>query len=101
MGGGDAWLLAAIGAFTGPILLIPVLFLASVQGVVFGLVRLRLSGPPPAPSALADDDDDGWEPDPHAIPFGPFLALGALETLFFGGACLRLLHFDYRVFTLP
>lgn len=27
--------------------------------------------------------EDGWEPDAHAIPFGPFLALGAAEVVYF------------------
>ncbi|MDR0965977.1 MAG: prepilin peptidase [Myxococcales bacterium] len=27
--------------------------------------------------------DDGWVPDAHAIPFGPFLALGAIEVAYF------------------
>ncbi len=27
--------------------------------------------------------DDGWTPDPHAIPFGPFLSLAAVEVVVF------------------
>lgn len=34
------------------------------------------------PAALETDDD--WEPTAHHVPFGPFLALAALEHLFFG-----------------
>lgn len=30
-----------------------------------------------------DDDEDDWQPPPHAIPFGPFLVLAALEVVFF------------------
>ena len=32
---------------------------------------------PPSP-------DDDWVPPKHAVPYGPFLALAALEYLFFG-----------------
>ena len=102
MGGGDSYLMASIGAFCGPLLLWVALFLASIQGVVYGLVRLRqrpqsvplvpsepvpalpeVLTPTTAPSAESGDDDD-WVPDPHAVPFGPFLALGAIETLLWG-----------------
>jgi leader peptidase (prepilin peptidase)/N-methyltransferase len=38
--------------------------------------------PPPAQPAALDD----WTPPPHAVPFGPFLALGALEQLLIGPA---------------
>lgn len=93
MGGGDAYLMASIGAFCGPALLWVALFLASIQGVIYGVIQLRRSGragpATPAPAAgteaaETDDDDDDWEPDPHHVPFGPFLALGAIETLLFG-----------------
>ena len=30
------------------------------------------------------EDEDDWVPDAQTVPFGPFLALGALEYLFFG-----------------
>ena len=36
----------------------------------------------PGESHSASDDD--WVPPPHAVPFGPFLALGALEQLLLG-----------------
>jgi hypothetical protein len=29
-------------------------------------------------------DDEAWVPPPHAVPFGPFLSLGALQMLFLG-----------------
>lgn len=31
----------------------------------------------------ADTDADAWQPDPKAVPFGPFLVLAAFEVLFF------------------
>ena len=41
----------------------------------------KLPKPAPAPEPASDDD---WIPPPHAVPFGPFLALGALEYLLAG-----------------
>ena len=32
---------------------------------------------------MAASDDD-WVPPPHAVPFGPFLALAALEQMLIG-----------------
>ena len=34
-------------------------------------------------AAILDEDDD-WVPPANAVPFGPFLALAALEQLFAG-----------------
>ena len=114
MGGGDAWLMASIGGFTGPFRLLLALFLASSQGAVLGLLLLKLRGPPaaapnggeasedaadpssgpaPAPGPVSDDDED-WIPPPTAVPFGPFLILGALETLLWGGNLLHALGLD-------
>jgi len=67
MGAGDFKLLAGLGAWLGPLALIPLLILASLSGAIFGLTLKfthRLS-------------DDGH------IPFGPFLgAAGMLLALF-------------------
>lgn len=49
---------------------------------------------PDAPDTEDRDDESDeadWIPPPHAIPFGPFLALGALGYLFFGGVLFRLI----------
>ena len=59
MGAGDFKLLAALGAWLGPLALLPVIMLASLSGAAVGLIlkcshRLR---------------DDGY------LPFGPFLAI--------------------------
>ena len=40
--------------------------------------------PPEQPEHAADEED--WIPPPHAVPFGPFLALAALEVLLAGDA---------------
>jgi leader peptidase (prepilin peptidase)/N-methyltransferase len=33
---------------------------------------------------VAPSSDDDWVPPKHAVPYGPFLALAAMEYLFFG-----------------
>ena len=68
MGAGDFKLLAALGAWLGPLALLPVVMLASLSGAVGGLVlklthRLR---------------DDGY------VPFGPFLAVAGLVVAVIG-----------------
>ena len=68
MGGGDIKLLAMIGAFLGWKATIFTIFVGSVVGTVIGMVvALRTQG--------------GRK---TAVPFGPFLSLGALLFLFFG-----------------
>ncbi len=89
MGLGDVWLLAGIGAWEGARALLPVVLLASIQGSVVGLVLLALGraqpGPAPGAAPPAGDDEDAWVPPRNAVPFGPFLALGALEWLWLAG----------------
>ncbi|GAO02305.1 A24 family peptidase [Anaeromyxobacter sp. PSR-1] len=105
LGFGDVWLLAGIGAWLGVGALLPVVLLASVQGSVVGLVLIALGkgqpgpqepveppGPPAAsapgdPAALASADD--WVPPRNAVPFGPFLAAGALEWLYLADVIVR------------
>jgi leader peptidase (prepilin peptidase)/N-methyltransferase len=76
IGLGDVKLLAMIGAFLGafPALFL-VMLLASIIGSIVGIAHIVLQG-----RGLRT-----------AIPFGPFLALGALITLFFGDRLMRLL----------
>jgi leader peptidase (prepilin peptidase)/N-methyltransferase len=68
MGGGDIKLLAMIGAMVGWQGIVFTLFAASTLGTLVGLVAMIRSG-------------KGMT---LAIPFGPFLALGAVIDLFFG-----------------
>lgn len=68
MGGGDIKLLAMIGAFLGWQGVLLTLLLASFIGSLVGVVWMVVRG---TDSKLA-------------IPFGPFLALGALVALFWG-----------------
>jgi leader peptidase (prepilin peptidase)/N-methyltransferase len=88
MGFGDVWLLAGIGAWQGLAALLPVVMLASIQGSVVGLalVAIGKAQPGPAPDAPASGDaDEDWVPPRNAVPFGPFLALGAVEWLWLSG----------------
>jgi prepilin signal peptidase PulO-like enzyme (type II secretory pathway) len=86
MGWGDPLILVGIGMFLGWRLLPVVIFLASIQGAVVGLVLKRagkLNWDKPV------SEDDPWIPPAGALPFGPFLALGGLEAAFFGGMILE------------
>ena len=68
MGGGDIKLLAMIGAFLGWKGVLLTLLLSSFAGAITGGVLMYAFG----------------KGSKHAIPFGPFLALGAVLHLFFG-----------------
>jgi leader peptidase (prepilin peptidase)/N-methyltransferase len=73
MGGGDVKLLAMIGAWMGWKALPYIILLSSLSGAVLGGVSLIVSR-------------QGVR---SRIPFGPFLALGALTFLFFGDDIVR------------
>jgi len=83
LGFGDVWLLAAIGGWLGAAALLPVVLLASLQGTLVGLALIVLgrSQPGPPPDVGPENADADWIPPRHAVPFGPFLALGALQWL--------------------
>ncbi|MGH7820452.1 MAG: prepilin peptidase, partial [Candidatus Binatia bacterium] len=68
MGGGDVKLLAMIGAFLGWPSVPFTLLLSSLTGSIVGLSLMWWTG--------SDSK--------YAIPFGPFLALGAVAYVFFG-----------------
>jgi leader peptidase (prepilin peptidase)/N-methyltransferase len=92
MGEGDLWLLAGIGAYQGIAALVPVVMLASIQGSVVGVALLAAGR---LPRGGADDEarrqPDGWVPPRNAVPFGPFLALGALQWLYLARPLARAL----------
>jgi leader peptidase (prepilin peptidase) / N-methyltransferase len=69
MGGGDIKLLAMIGAFLGVGGVVFTLAIGSIVGSVIGIILM-----------LKDKGDSKAK-----IPFGPFLSLGALGYIFFGG----------------
>ena len=71
MGGGDIKLLAMMGAFLGWQAVIFIIMAASLSGSVIGGIALAITG----------KDEEGVK---ARIPFGPFLAIGALLYLFVG-----------------
>ncbi|MDP2830766.1 MAG: A24 family peptidase, partial [Candidatus Omnitrophota bacterium] len=72
MGGGDVKLLAMIGAFMGWQMAILTFFLAPFLGIVIGIINL----------AVKKD---------HTLPYGPFLSLAALATLFWADKIISLI----------
>ncbi len=68
MGGGDVKLLAMIGAFLGWKAVILTILLGSLIGSIIGIIIMVLKG----------------KDFKYAIPFGPFLSLGAVIALFYG-----------------
>jgi leader peptidase (prepilin peptidase)/N-methyltransferase len=73
MGGGDVKLLAMIGAFLGWRAVILTILLSSLIGSVTGILIILLKG----------------KDFKYAIPYGPFLSLGAVFCLFYGEAIIR------------
>ncbi len=98
MGAGDPKLVAMLGAFLGVHGVLFALFAGALQGVVAGTIMVvlrRRRGLESEPVFEEERDEETGEtppPDPRVlkarVPFGPFLALGALEYLFFGAALL-------------
>jgi len=73
MGGGDVKLLAMIGAFLGWKAVILTILLGSLVGSITGIIVMVLKG----------------KDFKYAIPFGPFLSLGAVISLFYGEELIR------------
>jgi len=92
LGFGDVFLLGGLGAWLGVAAILPVILLSSIQGAVIGLVLIWLgrSQPGPAEAAAEPAAEEAWVPPKHALPFGPFLALAALEWLYLGDLLARL-----------
>jgi leader peptidase (prepilin peptidase)/N-methyltransferase len=76
MGGGDIKLLAMIGAFLGWQSLLFVLLISSFAGAAVGIALMIIKG----------------QDMKYAVPFGPFLSLGAIAYLFFGAYLYGLLY---------
>ena len=107
----DVKLIAMIGGFLGAKAILPVLMIASVSGIVGGLLMLALgfkederaaepaetdSTPEADPAEAAEEneeEEEDWVPPKNAVPFGPFLALGALAQLLFGAQIERFVLF--------
>lgn len=75
MGGGDINLLAMAGAFLGWKALIHIVLVASLTGAVVGIGAMIRQG----------------KTSQYAVPFGPFLSIGAVSYLFFGDYLLYLI----------
>lgn len=73
MGGGDVKLLAMIGAFLGWKAVILTILLSSLVGSISGIMIMILKG----------------KDFKYAIPFGPFLSLGAVIALFYGESLIK------------
>ena len=91
MGEGDAKLLAMIGAFVGFQGGVFALFAGALQGLIVGTIivvlRRRSKEPEPVFEEERNEGDEDERPvrfRKARVPFGPFLALGALEHVFFG-----------------
>ena len=86
LGGGDKWLLLVVGAFLGWRPMLGLLLLSTVQGALAGIILLLVHGRAAghAPPADSPATEDGWTPEPTALPFGPWIALAALELFLLG-----------------
>lgn len=83
MGYGDVFLMGMVGAYLGYASLPFVLFASSLQGLVVAVPAVLARGRPVPPWEGADSEAPRSLR--HApVPFGPFIALAALEWLFFG-----------------
>ena len=67
LGMGDVWLLAALGAWMGPVALLPVVLLASLQGAAVGLTLVALGKGQPGPPPESAGDGTGSSPPPAGI----------------------------------
>ena len=73
MGGGDIKLIAMIGAFLGWRYTLLTIFLGALAGAIVGLSLMIFKG-------------KGRK---HPVPFGPFLALGAIASLLWGNDIIK------------
>jgi leader peptidase (prepilin peptidase)/N-methyltransferase len=78
LGGGDIKLLGMIGAFTSPLAILQTILVGSLVGSIVGIAYLSASG----------------KGSQARIPFGPFLAFGALTAVLFPDAFSMLLGLE-------
>ena len=86
MGMGDVKLLAMVGAFLGWQAILPVVMLSSLQGSIAGLILLFVRKDDVGGKERSGHRPDEFVPGRHHIPYGPFIALGAIEYMFYGPA---------------
>lgn len=80
MGLGDGKILALLGAQLGPGVLPFALVGGAVQGLVYVLVVMVFLRRTPTPEGSGEAPASGWRD--TKVPFGPFLALAAIEAVF-------------------
>ncbi len=88
MGYGDVFLMGMVGAYLGYPSLPFIFFASSLQGLLVAVPAVLAKGRPTPPWERKPSEEDS-PGSPRAlrhvpIPFGPFIALAALEWLFFG-----------------
>ena len=88
LGWGDAYILALVGLYMGPKSVLATLFFAVVQASVIGIGMIVFNKKATVPYDDLDDDDP--IKDKAALPFVPFLAIAAIEYLFFGERLITL-----------
>jgi leader peptidase (prepilin peptidase)/N-methyltransferase len=89
MGDGDAKLVAMFGAFLGVEGALFALFAGAIQGLLVGSIMVVIRRRGSADNEPVFEEDDPAEIDDNRfrkarVPFGPFLALGAIEYFFVG-----------------
>jgi len=84
MGMGDVKLLAGIGGWLGFQAILPTVLFGSVLGAVFGLMAMFLGSVRSKSKDGEGSEGSGKMTLKTALPFGPFLAIGALMHLFMG-----------------
>lgn len=109
IGGGDVTLMALVGAWLGWPALIFVFFAASMQGTLAAATAMLLGGgsllrdhgelmaeDEAEEEELGEEAEDAEEAaSPMAVPFGPFIALAAVEHFFFGDLLPAALSMSY------
>ncbi len=83
LGGGDIKLLAMFGAFLGPAGVFSTVLISSVMGSVIGITYALATRKTAASESGSDEAPSGGLMN-VAIPYGPFLVLGALYYYFLG-----------------
>ena len=96
LGGGDVKLMLLLGAFLGLPSILFITFLSAFQGVIIGgtiiLIYSRRetnqnqesTAETPSAEPPSESGEEIFVPPPTAIPYGPFLALAAIEYIFAG-----------------
>jgi len=80
MGLGDGKILALLGAHLGPFAIPFALVAGAVQGLIYVLVVIVFLRRSPTPPGSGEAPASGWRQ--VKVPFGPFLALSAIEAVF-------------------